>query len=261
VSVAELRRESATSGPAWLAGRRWLRRTDPFPHVVAYDVFAPPVLARLEDAFRTTVEEHGGRPYLAAYDIGGASVTAETAHRFEPLVTRAFHDMIANLLGLSVTGHVACGLHQHRIGSSSGFAHNDLNPGWFNGVPGPGELVLGDDAVSYTTGETYDPTVRPVETVRAAALLFYLANEPWTPGDGGFTGLYESGDTPVDRPRAIAPPINNSLLLFRCTPRSYHTFVSNQRHVRNSIIMWLHRPAADVVREWGPDAIVPYGEP
>jgi len=97
-----------------------------------------------------------------------------------------------------------------------------------------------------------------VETIRAVAAIFYLDNPPWSPGDGGTTGLYRNASDPVDQPAAVVPPLNNSMLAFECTPFSYHGFVSNRRHPRNSVVLWLHRSRQDVVRRWGEHAIVGY---
>jgi hypothetical protein len=51
------------------------------------------------------------------------------------------------------------------------------------------------------------------------------------------------------------PPINNSMLLFECTPYSYHSFISNRRSVRNCLVMWLHRPKEEVTARWGETVI------
>jgi hypothetical protein len=242
-----------------LNSRRWLRRDSPFPHWVAYDVFAAPVYDRLERAFRAALDDAAGRPYLEAHDIAGRTVTSAIAPTLEPVTGRPFHDLLAGVLGLAATGHVACGLHHHEVGSSHGFAHNDLNPGWFARPAGAGEVVFSDEGVEYSTGTPRHDDVAPLETVRAASLLYYLANPPWTPGDGGVTGLYRSEDDDIENPVASVPPINNSLLLFECRPDSFHGFVSNRRLPRNSIVMWLHRTKADLAARWGSDAIVPYG--
>jgi Rps23 Pro-64 3,4-dihydroxylase Tpa1-like proline 4-hydroxylase len=90
-------------------------------------------------------------------------------------------------------------------------------------------------------------------------MLFYLSNPPWRRGGGGSTGLYRSGDDDIRRPVASVPPLNNSMLLFECTPQSFHGFISNVRTPRNSIVMWLHQTKAQVGQLWGEGAIVPYG--
>jgi hypothetical protein len=175
-------------------------------------------------------------------------------------VTRWWNDLIAGILGIDTTGHVACGLHHHEVGSSHGFPHNDFNPGWFNGDCPPGEVALGDNRVHYLTGAPLDPRAEPVQTVRAASLLFYLANPVWKPGEGGMTGLYDSDQQDITQPTAYAPPVNNSLLLFECTPTSYHGFVSNVAKPRNSIVMWVHQTVEQAEARWGQGSIVTYGQ-
>lgn len=73
------------------------------------------------------------------------------------------------------------------------------------------------------------------------------------------TGLYENSEQPIDEPTKTIPPVNNTLLIFECTPRSYHSFIQNRRSARNSIIMWLHRPKSDAIQRWGSDAIIGWG--
>jgi hypothetical protein len=147
------------------------------------------------------------------------------------------------------------------VGSQHGFPHNDLNPGWFLTSPLPDDLAIAGSDIEYTTGTVLDETTEsePIETIRAASVLFYLANRKWEIGDGGGTGLYRSGKDDIERPVAMVPPLNNSMLMFECTPVSYHGFISNHRNPRNSIVMWLHRPKQEVVERWGERAIVPYG--
>lgn len=255
---------SITSGQPMddiLAQRRWIQRTRPFPHIIAYDVFRPAVYQQLEKEFLDLLEETAGRPYMRNHDIYGRTVNQDISERLYPLLTRPWHDLLARILQIEATGHVAVGMHHHRVGSKHGFPHNDLNPGWFLTQPSPGELAISSPAIDYTTGQMLDDTAHspPVETIRAASVLFYLANPPWQTGDGGGTGLYRSSKDDIAQPVAVAPPLNNSILMFECTPTSYHGFISNRRNPRNSIIMWLHRQKQDVIDRWGEDAIVPYG--
>jgi hypothetical protein len=243
-----------------LLSRRWLRRSHPFVHIVAYDVFVPGVYEALSARFREVVGTLGGHSYLDGHDIFGTTVTPESAGGLHPLSSRAWHDLLASLAGVRATGHLALGMHHHKVGSADGFPHNDLNVGWFAGDPEPTAVELSrPDAVEYTTGIARRAGVVPRETVRAVAAIFYLANGPWQPGDGGSTGLYRRATDPVRRPAVVVPPIDNSLLVFECTPTSWHGFISNRRRPRNSIIMWLHRPKAEVIARWGAEAIVPYG--
>ncbi|MDT4982832.1 MAG: hypothetical protein QOF95_322, partial [Pseudonocardiales bacterium] len=92
--------------------------------------------------------------------------------------------------------------------------------------------------------------------IRAVSLLFYVGNPDWVPGDGGETGLFANIDTAARGPRAAVPPVNNSLVMFECTPFSWHAFVSNVSNPRNSVVMWLHRRKDEAVARWGEQSIV-----
>lgn len=245
-----------------LGSPRWLRRPRPFPHVLAYNVFTPDAYRELDRAFGELMTSIVDTPYLEGHDVYGATIAVEHAAEFHPLLTRSWHDLLAAMFDVAATGHVACGLHHHIVGGADGFPHNDLNPGWFAADPGPGEVELSDPrVVEYTTGAVRRPGAEPREVVRAVAAIFFLHNGDWSPGDGGATGLYRAATDPIRRPVSTAPPLNNSLLAFECTPTSFHGFIGNRRRPRSSIVMWLHRPKSDVVHRWGAHAIVPYGRP
>jgi hypothetical protein len=50
--------------------------------------------------------------------------------------------------------------------------------------------------------------------------------------------------------------MNNTMLLFECSPYSLHSFISNQRNPRSNIAMWLHRTGPDTAAKWGEDTII-----
>ncbi|QIS16773.1 2OG-Fe(II) oxygenase family protein [Nocardia arthritidis] len=246
--------------PQWFADlfahRRWVRRNKPFPHVYARDVFVPEFYQRLADEFfrvqRERPDDFGkvGENYSAT----GISLGALRNGPLALFISREWHDLIAKVAGISVTGDMDGSLHHHPPGSPYGWPHNDLNPAWFPGdPPGPNEVKLADSSVAIKNG-TRAPGVTARETVRAVAVLFYLANPDWQPGDGGETALYEHIGDGTTTP-TLVPPLDNSLVMFECTPRSWHTYAGNNRHQRNSVVMWLHRPKDDVVQRWGEDRI------
>ncbi|MDQ6782694.1 MAG: 2OG-Fe(II) oxygenase [Actinomycetota bacterium] len=243
-----------------LDNRRWLRRTKPFTHVIVRDVFTARTYRRLLAGLEDVLSSVPGQGYLERHDIHGATLTSDRVEDFDPLLSRGWHDLLAGVFGVQATGHVLCGIHHHFVGSADGFPHNDLNSGWFASDPLPGSIELSAPYhVDYSTGKRLVESADPTETVRAVAAIYYLGNPEWSPGDGGSTGLYRRASDAVDRPLLKVPPRNNSLFAFECTPNSYHGFISNPHHPRNSIIMWLHRPKSDVVARWGEHAIVPYG--
>ncbi|WP_328407557.1 2OG-Fe(II) oxygenase [Nocardia sp. NBC_00403] len=252
---------AAPTAPPWFvelfAHRRWIRRAGPFPHVYARDVFVPEFFQRLTEEFQRVLRQQS-EAFTQVTDGYSASGVPLTTLRDGPLalfLSREWHDLIAGVAGVATTGDVEGSLHHHPVGSPSGWPHNDLNPAWFAGpAPGPGEIRTPDGTVDLKTGAR-DSAITARETVRAVAVLFYLGNPGWTVGDGGETALYEhiAGSSPV--PALTVPPLDNSMVLFECTPRSWHTFVGNNAAARNSVVMWLHRPKSDAVQRWGGDRI------
>ena len=247
-----------------LSNRRWLRRSEPFPHVVARDVFRDDVYDRLESAFAgflarkpadTPAAERFTRR-IRGYDASTLSFRPGMAGEFSLFTSRPWHDMLAALAGVTATGDVEAGLHHHAAGSRRGTIHNDLNPGWFAEATDIAGINLSDPAAcSYRHG-THAAGVRVHQTVRAVAMIYYVNNPVWKAGDGGETALFASASGPVGAPAAVVPPVNNSLVAFECTPYSYHAFLSNRAGPRNSMILWLHRPRAEAVKRWGAWRIV-----
>jgi hypothetical protein len=247
--------------PALLHNRRWVRRSTPFPHVVASDVFVPEFYAELEGHYRALLAEDGAfERNMAGYDASAANLAAHADGPLGIFVSREWHDLVAGVAGVGASGDVHATVHHHDTGSASGWPHNDLNPGWFPGSPpGPGELRLSWPApdLRYATGPTRDG-VEAHETIRAVSVLFYLANGPWRPGDGGETALYaSSADAARTGPATTVAPMDNSLILFECTPFTWHTFLTNRVRPRESLVMWLHRSKQAAVERWG-DASIAY---
>jgi hypothetical protein len=246
-----------------LANERWLTHVRPFPYTVAANVFRAEVYAELDAAFAALLERGlDAGPAGFSRNVPGYDAFAHTLHPGDtgPLslfTTRAWHDLLCGVAGVAGSGHVFCGLHHHSAGSGSGTVHNDLNPGWFPREAATTEVVLNDEsACVFRTGEVRTPGIHPMRTVRGVAMIYFLHNGPWRPGAGGETGLYSSFSEPVDRPTVAVPPVDNSLVLFECTPHSLHAFLSNRRSPRNSLIMWVHRPEHDVVARWGAGVVV-----
>jgi hypothetical protein len=246
-----------------LCGRRWLLRTFPFPHVLADDVFTPALHRQLTDEFRGFLEASGGHELerkMRGFEATGHGFRPGYRGAFEVFFSNEFRQLISTVFDASLTFDVDAGLHHHEPDARSGHIHNDLNPGWFPARAAdasPEETVnLSDPSqCDYRSGKIRKSGVEGVERVRAVALLYYLNNGPWIPGNGGETGLYLDRKLPVLEPTLLVPPKENSLFAFECTPRSFHTYLES--HVpRNSLIMWWHRPKEDAVARWGEKAIV-----
>ncbi len=170
--------------------------------------------------------------------------------------SRAWHELLCRVTGVAATADVNGALHHHPMPTSNGSVHRDYNIGWFSDQPrGDGINPMDLSRCSYTRGTGADPDIARHATVRAVTMIFYLANPPWNVGDGGETGLYRAPDDPVEKPATRVAPHDNSLLVFENTPWSYHSFLRNTRHQRNSVILWLHRDLRAAAARW-PDVAV-----
>lgn len=245
--------------------RTWVLCGDPFPHVRAQSVFTTTFHRELEVAFNTILSgqqlaswpEARFSRNMPGYDASAVDFDIRVGWPFSVFVSRAWHDLFARLFAVDAIGCVSGGLHHHATGSRDGFVHNDLNPGWF--VDTGEEIVIPrGDLCDYRTGTTAGASVTARETMRCVAIIYFLNNTAWAPGDGGETGLYRAARDSIEHPVAAVPPLNNSLVAFECTPHSFHSFRKNHRHPRNSVIVWLHRDKAAVVGKWGGSAIVPW---
>jgi hypothetical protein len=256
---------SGHSLTAHLNNARWTRRSWPFPHVVATDVFAPETYQALVEDYNCLLEtpERSGSMmepfrYRPEHDFYSTAFTPMTAGPFRLFISPWWHDLLAALFGVRATGDINGGLHHHKPGSRSGSIHSDFNPGWFitgdGHDPGPSRIRVSGKECNYQNGARGDPTLRAQERVRGVAMIYYLGNQPeWKPGNGGETFLYAGRDA---KEWVAAPPINNSLLAFECTPYTFHAFGSNRLGPRSSVILWLHREKADAIVKWGGDRLI-----
>jgi hypothetical protein len=177
----------------------------------------PNPAAVLQDGFYRELAAQVDQPLglftrnMPCYDALGYSVTSADDGPLGLFHFRAWHDLIAGVMGGAATGDLDIALHHHEPNSENGTVHSDLNPGWFVDEGRPDGITMADPArCGYWHGS--DAVGAASERVRAVAVLFSVGNEPWRPGDGGETGLYETADLPVDRPSVAVPPVNNRFL-------------------------------------------------
>ena len=239
-----------------LSSRRWQSCSVPFRHIRAEDVFVPEMYEWMAAEFRQRLAAGRFARDMPGYDASAMAVTVDDAGAFSTFVSPPWRDLMARLLAPDSTREVNVTLHHHEPASLSGVPHNDLNPGWFVDEHRRSDISVADPAAcSYRSGQSRGN--RPVvERIRSVAIIYYLANPNGHRGYSGATGLYEFGSDPVDRPVAIVPPRNNSLVAFECTPFSFHSFITNPSIDRNCVVMWLHRRKEEVVRRWGAHSIV-----
>jgi hypothetical protein len=251
-----------------LQPRPWTFCSEPFSHVRAENVFNTDTYRELQTAFEAIVSGRGLPSWpearfsrnIAGYDAFSVAFDTRVGWPFNLFVSRSWHDLFARLFAIDAVGCMSGGLHHHAIGSRDGSIHNDLSPGWFVADDAAEEIVITRGSVcDYCSGSVPpDAGVTVRETIRGVAIIYYLNNLPWVPGDRGETGLYRSARDPITQPVVAVPPSSNSLLAFECTPQSFHTFCGNNRYARNSVIVWLHRHKSTVLERWGGAAIVPW---
>jgi len=248
-----------------LSGRPWIMRDKPFAHYLAADVFTTVFYRELVREYRELLGRGLAETKSAAMFSRMSGFDAYSfplqqvppGSRLSLFTSRPWHDLLARATGVPGTGHMRAGLHHHLPGSAAGGVHNDFNPGYFERAAAPGEVVMPGRTFSYHHGldAAKQASAGIVATVRALAVLIYLDNPSWQPGHGGETALYCD---PRGGPVTLVPPRDNTMLIFECTPWSFHQFHSNPAGARNSVIMWLHRPWTDAIQRWGEEAIVPW---
>lgn len=241
----------------------WERYKYPFPYVYATDVFTPQVYEKLDTQFKTFIANglsEGGsaaQPVLSrtmkGYDAYGLSLDRDNAGPFSVFLSTEWHDMLNNLFDIKGTGYINCGLHYHLEGSKTGWIHRDLNPVWFY-TKGEGRIRCPNHVLcNYKNGHGPIPDNEKIQVVRGVVMLYYLNNDGWKPGDGGETGFFIENHPRRDwKPYGLpslsirkVPPINNSIVIYECNTKSYHTFLSNVRNTRSCLIMWTHRSMED----------------
>jgi 2OG-Fe(II) oxygenase superfamily len=239
-----------------LSARTWLVRRAPFNFVTATDVFRDDLHAGLEAQVRavfsrglseTPVENRFARN-MRHSDAYSWNLPASLTGPLSLFLTRGWHDLIAELTGCPSTLDVNVALHYHPPGSADGSVHRDLTVGYFSDQRrGDGVNPMDLNRCAYTTGEIRAAGAQPRRVVRAVTAIYYLGNGPWSPGDGGATGLYERAEQAVQSPSEAVPPRDNSLLVFANDEASYHSFMAN-RTDRFSVICWLHQSWESALR-------------
>jgi hypothetical protein len=242
-----------------LAHRKWLRRPWPFPHVIARDVFRRDfygaLAGQLREILSRGLSEAPARDRFSrsipGYDAYGIGLDRALPGPLAIFLSPLWRDLLSGLFGIGVTPYVFAGAHYHATGSKSGFVHNDFNPTWFPRAATMQIQTPNHELCAYRSGVGPLDASRKIEVVRGAAMIFFLLNDGWRPGDEGETGLYDSARRPVSEPGVRVAPENNCLVAFECTPHSFHAYLTNTRLPRTSIIMWVHRPLEEAAEKYG----------
>src|SRR5215469_1198564 len=247
-----------------MSNSRWTFTDSPFRHIRVENVFIDAAYRQIVAAFRETLprkdtDQPDGSRMVYHQGTFGAFLLPFKPSLAGPLslfISKAWVDLLQKATGVQATLDVNGALHYHPAGGKDGFIHKDFSSCWFVPQPRPDGVNVADNAIcNYRTGETSVPGLQSAERIRAVAMLYYLNNAPWSFGDGGGTGLYRCVDDSIHDPAAAVPPINNTMLIFECSPHSNHSFISN-RNPRSSIVMWLHRTKPETIARWGEESIL-----
>lgn len=247
----------------------WWEVRQPFHHFRATNVFNADVYSSLSKNFLDLLDQSAGSEYgthrftrsrmadlptpSAYYDQLTIGVDEEIAKKFSPIFSESSIKSLCDLLSQPFLPRIGGEMHSNLQGCRTGYIHNDYSAAWFDESTSSPELMFPcHSRCEYYTGKPKVTSAVPREYPRSATLIYYLANDGWTQGDGGETALYnfpwETPETHV----SLVPPINNSLVVFRCSPHSYHRFLANPGRVRNSIVLRLHTTTEFARSAWGP---------
>ncbi len=243
----------------------WFEYKIPFRHFRAENVLDAETYSRISKNF--VAVQHGdikgknGDVYRLEklsqnYDALMLGMNEELKNLFEPFFSVDFLTSIAEFLKVPFNFEIDGGLHSNLVNSGTGWIHNDFCNCWFDkNFVREGNLTFPRrDMCDYFTGQQYSEKAKPVKFVRAATLIFYLCNGDWTTGDGGETALYGASQLSDNTIVDLVAPKDNSLILFECSPHSYHRFITNRNKTRNSLILWLHSTPEFSASKW-PNAI------
>lgn len=228
-------------------------RKKPYRHIVIDNLFKKDFYQTLCEEFQSRLEMGFAEKFsrkkfwkFSHYDAYCWSFDPEKDHKFSDVFySPAWRRFINNFFGLKLTKNVLAEFHHHMPNSAKGYIHNDYDISSFIKEPLPNGMNPHRHKVKYR-----GRVDGAIHCVRSIAVLYYFNNPKWNEGDGGesamFTG-YGKDEEPV---RKVAP-VNNRLFAFEISPTSFHSFISNKRNVRNSMVMWFHSPEPYCVARYG----------
>lgn len=231
-----------------IANAEWEKKEHPFPYYYAKGVFTEEFYSAMSNEFQQLLDQglsevHCLRRFKRfnedVYDAYSYVLPPSIKEPLSVFYSQEWLQLMKKFFpDLPLTLDVSSSCHHHRVGSNSGFVHNDftttdffdntleneINPWYFHSISGK------------SASEQTQCSQRRV--MRSIMVLYYLNNPAWKEGDGGETCLYTSIDD--TEPTIAVPPISNSILVFEVTPRSYHAFRYNPVHERNCIVQSFH---------------------
>lgn len=213
---------------------------DPYEHVVLDNLFTDSFYKEICNFFDSVFQKglsevHDNErfaPFLdVAYPYDGY---VKAMYPFEHRVADFFYSNTWNLFLSKIFNRptstvVTPAFHFHQPHDKTGWVHNDYTKKNFSSTG-----VLYNGVIPHAR---YGSTQKvDITESRAIAVIYYFGSTTENPLGGG-TGLYESVKS--KDPAKVVAPLNNRILAFSVSPKSYHAFQTNKAD-RKSIVMWLH---------------------
>jgi hypothetical protein len=226
----------------------------PFRHFRGTNVLPPGRYEVTASKFREilALPSNFRRSRFKNYDAQIMPIENDLPASFPDLFSATAISFLHRVVGIPFQPRVVAAIHSSPPNSRSGWIHTDYLPVWFDdNAVSPGEVAFMTEMMCDYTGRPTPHFAPRREYARAATMIYYLCNDDWSPADGGQTGLYPAERGELEQSSILIAPINNSCLIFECSPHSYHRFMTNPGRRRNSFILWLHLSAEDADRRWG----------
>lgn len=228
---------------------------EPFPHVVINNCFKPNVYSDIQESFMQCMREGLSEkpdssrfsPFLELqqrgfeYDGYKFVPRPEDNSSLSIFYSVAWSLFFSDLFKQPTGWTTSLAFHHHPAGDRTGFVHHDYAMRYFSLRNRLSNGMIYREQRNNSADQTIFGHMRSI------ALLFYLGNEEWKEGDGGGTGLYANKGT---APVKIIEPVNNRLLAFQISPRSFHAFQTN-RTSRASIVQWFHTEPEWCIKRYG----------
>ncbi len=223
----------------------------PFPHIVVDNLFKKDFINLLCSGFNDRLNlgllqnfKWGRFWKFGHYDAYCYCFDPDKDKFSEGFYSLEWRKWINKFFDLKLNNNMIAEFHHHKINSASGYIHNDYDVSSFKREPLPNGINPHKHQIAYR-GRTEGADMY---CVRSIAMLYYFNNPKWE--EGGETALYESWEK-ESKPVLKVAPINNRLLAFEISPKSFHSFLQNTKHIRNSMVMWFHSPEAYVTNRYG----------
>ena len=226
--------------------------TDPFNHIVVNNFLKQSFYIDLVSEFNNILQRglSLGHDYekfslYKNYDGYYWVFPPEASYPLNVFFSYRWAEFFSDIFDIPVTNDISVLFNHHKRGSLSGSIHSDFIEVPFVCSPstfGSNVWYYGTNNFIIEEDEYGDDVMRRMRSIIG---IFYLNNTTWKFGDGGETGLYSARNN-RKLVKAVAP-VSNTLLVYEITPNSYHRFLKNHIHERNSLLLWFHSKTADKI--------------